>query len=161
MDPNLVAPCGMNCNLCAGYLAYTHGVPKARGRISHCRGCGPQGKMCAYLRKWCKPLRSNEVRFCFECSDFPCHKLQHLDLRYRTNYGVSFVDNLRFIQSKGLNRFLAEQSRTFRCDRCTTDFLCIHNGKCFRCDTIRTWRRSSRRILRTNKSAVRATQRGQ
>ena len=143
MDPNLVAPCGMNCNVCSSYLAWTHAIPKARGRISHCHGCGRNGKACAYLRKWCKPLKNEEVRFCFECADFPCHRLEHIDARYRTRYGASFIANLRTIQHKGIASFLRSQRREFRCDRCRTDVLSVHNRKCYRCDTIRNWKTRS------------------
>jgi len=145
MNPQLIGPCGMNCNVCSAYLAYTHAIPKARGRISHCRGCGPQGKSCAYLKKWCDPLRKNEIRFCFECNDFPCHRLKHIDERYRNTYGISFIENLKFIQANGVSGFTRAQERQFGCDRCRADVLSVHNDKCFSCDTVRTLRRKYRR----------------
>jgi hypothetical protein len=140
MDANLIAPCGMNCNLCSAFLAYTHAIPKAKGRISHCRGCGQDGKACAYLKKWCKRLRKEEVRFCYECPDFPCHRIEHIDERYRTHYGVSFIRNLKLIEKKGIDAFLCSQKRERRCPRCRSDVICVHNGKCYSCDTIRDWR---------------------
>ncbi len=136
----LVAPCGMNCNVCSGYLALTHEIPKARGRISHCRGCGRNGKMCAYLRTWCAPLRNDEVRFCFQCADFPCSRLKHLDGRYRDRYSVSLIDNLKFIRSRGIQKFLRAQQRLWRCPKCRTDVRSIHNGKCYSCNRVRSWR---------------------
>jgi hypothetical protein len=36
---DLVAPCGINCGICKAYLAYSRGVPRKKGEVSHCTGC--------------------------------------------------------------------------------------------------------------------------
>lgn len=140
MNPALLAPCGMNCNRCSSYLAYTHAIPRARGKITHCRGCGPQGKTCAYLKKWCRFLAEGEVHFCFECPDFPCNRLEHLDRRYRTRYHESLIENLRHIQKEGIASFVRKQEQKFSCPKCHNDVICIHNSNCYTCDTVRSWR---------------------
>ena len=47
MDPELIAPCGMNCNLCSGYLAYHNDTKNNGFRTSYCIGCRPRKKNCA------------------------------------------------------------------------------------------------------------------
>ena len=139
MDEKLIAPCGMNCALCSAYLAYTHQIPRKRGEIYHCEGCRPRDKRCAYLKRHCAPLSNGSVRFCYECKDFPCVRLKHLDARYRKEYGMSFIENLEVIRDKGLNQFLKDQQNKYSCSKCG-DWISIHNRKCFECDTISSWK---------------------
>jgi hypothetical protein len=74
INKELIAPCGMNCAICSGYLAYKNNLPKVRGKISHCKGCRPRNKQCAFLKKRCEDnlkLLRGEIDFCFECDFFP------------------------------------------------------------------------------------------
>jgi hypothetical protein len=106
MDAELVAPCGMNCALCAGYLASSSGVPKKGGKVSRCAGCRPRDKQCAFIRKRCVRLARKEIDFCFECGEMPCPDLLRMDNLYRTKYGMSLVSNLEFLRAKGMTAFL-------------------------------------------------------
>jgi len=133
MNKELIAPCGMNCGLCANYLAKIHDVRAAGVRMPYCAGCRPRGKMCAFLKKRCELLRLGTVEFCHECPDFPCRDLQAIDDRYRLRFRMSMVENLRVIREKGMDRFLREQRTTWRCQECEGTVSC-HNGLCFRCD---------------------------
>ncbi len=63
-------------------------------------------------------------RFCYDCAQFPCKTLKHLDLRYRTKYGMSEIDNLQFIRDNGMKEFLQDQRRRFESER---GILCVHN----------------------------------
>ena len=135
IDEELIGPCGMNCALCSAYLAYTHQIPRKRGQIYHCPGCRPRNKKCAYLKKHCTPLSSASVRFCYECEEFPCGRLSHLDARYQKEYGISFIENLEVIRDNGLDQFLKFERNRRSCPRCG-DLISVYNKKCFRCDTI-------------------------
>jgi len=135
----LVAPCGMDCNVCSGYLAYSRGIPKKRGKIVHCIGCRPRNKLCAFLKGRCAKLREGRVKFCFACSDLPCKELARLDERYRNKYNVSFVENLRVIKNRGVGKFLAEEQKRWRCPKCGGT-ICVHNGKCYDCKKITSWK---------------------
>ena len=130
----------MNCGVCSAYLAFTHGVPKKRGKITHCSGCRARRKQCAWLKGNCRFLRNEAVEFCFQCPDFPCDRLVHLDHRYRTAYGTSFIRNLEQVRDLGIDRFLDMQKETYTCGRCGQDFVCVHNRKCYRCDKVTSWR---------------------
>ena len=104
MNPNLIAPCGMNCTLCIGYLR----------EKNTCPGCREQGKVInaktTYCRKCiiknCEILRDNNWKFCSgKCEKYPCQRLKNLDRRYRTKYGMSMIENLEFIHEHGIRKF--------------------------------------------------------
>ncbi len=135
----LVAPCGMDCGVCSHYLAYDRKIPRRTGHIIHCAGCRPRGKECAFLKGSCQRLARREVEFCFQCDDFPCERLKALDRRYRTRYGTSLIGNLERIRDVGIEAFLNEQLRRYRCPSCGGT-LSIHSGKCYDCERIDDWR---------------------
>jgi hypothetical protein len=127
----LVAPCGMNCGICRGYLAFTHGIPRKRGRVTYCAGCLPRAKNC-YIKRNCLKLTRHEVNYCYECNEMPCKNLTHLDNRYRERYGMSMVENLKMLKAEGMDEFLKSQAEKYRCPTCG-DLVCVHDGKCYGC----------------------------
>jgi hypothetical protein len=132
---DLVAPCGMNCGLCKAYLAYTHGIPMKRGKVTHCAGCLPRAKYC-YLKRGCKKLGKNQIQSCSQCDTIPCKQLAHLDKRYRERFSMSMIENLRMIKVEGLDLFLKKQEERYRCPNCG-DVVCVHDGKCYSCGYVR------------------------
>ena len=66
----------------------------------------------------------------------PCANIEHLDKRYRERYGMSMVENLKMLRSKGMEEFLASQEEKHRCPSCG-DFICVHDGKCYTCNSKR------------------------
>jgi hypothetical protein len=133
MDPSLVAPCGMNCALCSKYLAWLAN-PESPGA---CEGCRARDRRCSILKKACRRLRNHEVEFCYQCEEFPCERLERLDERYRTRYGMSIINNLRRIRANGMEWFLEEQERRWRCTRCG-GIVCVHTGRCSSCNVEHT-----------------------
>ncbi len=129
----------MYCGLCSSYLAYTHQIPRKRGKFSHCTGCRPRDKQCAFIKKQCKKLLNGTIRYCFECLTYPCKNLAHISERYRINYGMSFIENLNLIRSRGESALWKALRERFACPKCG-DLKSIHNGKCFGCDEIKSWR---------------------
>jgi hypothetical protein len=132
MENELVAPCGMNCAICSGYLALKYDVKSKGIRTPYCKGCPPRNKKCAFLKKKCELLLNDKVRFCYECDGFPCENLKHIDKRYRTLFRMSPIDNLRSIQKNGVLRFREAQKKTWMCPKCG-ETICCHNGICFNC----------------------------
>jgi Protein of unknown function (DUF3795) len=128
----LIAPCGMNCANCAGYLACKNDVKDKGIKMPYCTGCRPRNKKCAFLKKRCSKLANNEVRFCFECSSFPCDRLKTIDSRYRSRYRMSMIENLNFIKRNGIEEFLDSQEKSWKCKSCG-EMICCHNGICFNC----------------------------
>ncbi len=131
MEEVLIAPCGMNCALCSSYLSLKNDL-RREGFKSYCDGCRPRDKQCAFLKKKCKPLQSGQVQYCYECADFPCSSLSHLDKRYRTLYRMSMIENLEFIRDKGIEQFMDKEEEKWRCPDCG-ETVCCHNGICFNC----------------------------
>jgi Protein of unknown function (DUF3795) len=128
----LIAPCGMDCRLCRAY---------ARER-KPCPGCrksdGPKSKACVTCSiKNCGMLAGQGLRFCFGCDEFPCTRLKHLDMRYRSKYGMSMIENLLDIKSAGILEFVKNENEKWRCLQCG-GILCVHKPRCPSCGE--TWR---------------------
>lgn len=132
MNKDLIAPCGMNCALCSAYLAMKHDLKKHGIMRYYCAGCRPRGKNCAFLKKRCALLGNGLVKYCYECAEFPCRTLKHLDTRYRTKYHMSMIDNLEYIRENGINALLEREEEKWKCPECG-GVICCHNGICFSC----------------------------
>ena len=130
--PDLIAPCGMNCALCASNLALKNDVRSKSVKMPYCTGCRARNKQCAFVKKQCPKVLNGEVTYCYECASFPCDNLKTLDKRYKERYRMSMIDNLRFIKKQGMESFLAEQEKTWTCPSCG-EVICCHNGVCFNC----------------------------
>jgi hypothetical protein len=132
MNEQLIAPCGMNCGLCSSYLATRYDLKSKGIQESHCTGCRPRNKQCAFLKKKCNSLLNGGVQYCYQCPDFPCERLQHLDKRYRTLYRMSMIENLEYIKKNGILQFLTREQEKWKCPQCG-EVICCHNGICFGC----------------------------
>ena len=128
-QPGLIAPCGMNCRLCIAYVRKRNPCPGCRvedpGKPKTRTGC--RVRNCAARRG----------RFCTDCASFPCELLKHLDKRYRANYGMSMIDNLRRIAGEGLRGFVAQEKIRWACPGCGAT-ICVHRQSCLACG--RNWR---------------------
>jgi hypothetical protein len=129
MKEILIAPCGMNCNLCMAYLR----------EKNTCSGCRDLEKTKSkYIRKCiirnCSIIKENNWRFCSpKCEKYPCQRLKSLDKRYRTRYGMSMIENLEFIMKQGMKKFLKSQEEKYKCPKCGS-VICVHNKKCYGCE---------------------------
>lgn len=123
----LIAPCGMNCGVCVAYLRESN---KCRG----CRGSdvGKPITRTTCKIKICKVLKNGKATFCFQCNDFPCDTLKHLDKRYRTKYTMSMIENLGNIQILGVTKFLLNEKSRWTCPDCGGT-ICVHKGVCSEC----------------------------
>jgi len=133
MKIELIAPCGMNCGICSSYLALTYDIKQKNIRIPYCSGCRIRNKQCSFIKKRCDKLLNNKIKYCFECEDFPCKRLQDLDKRYRTYFKMSMIENLQNIKKQGIEKFLRQQKKKWTCQKCGKT-ICCHNGICFNCD---------------------------
>lgn len=132
MREGLIAPCGMNCGVCLGYLGMRHEINKKGFRRQYCLGCRPRGENCTFMARQCEKLGKGLVHFCYKCADFPCRRLKALDKRYRTKYHLSMIENLEFIRDHGIDEFLSKEAEKWRCAECG-DVICCHNGLCLKC----------------------------
>ncbi len=126
-EKGMIAPCGMNCGVCLGFMRYK----------DHCPGCmtiddAKPGycKQCIIIN--CDLLKETESKFCYECPKYPCTRLKRLNKRYLTRHNTSFFDNLTMIKEQGIERFLDYETERRRCPQCGST-LCIHRSFCFAC----------------------------
>lgn len=123
----MIAPCGMNCGSCLGYMRFKNNCPGCRisadSKPEYCRHC---------IIINCDLLKKTESKFCYECPKYPCQRLKKLDKRYRTRYNTSFISNLTMIKEKGIEQFLAFETGRRTCPRCGS-ILCVHRSFCLEC----------------------------
>lgn len=127
INETMIAPCGMNCEICIAH----HREKKK------CLGCnGPDDnkpKHCIVCRiKNCEELDLNDPKFCFSCAKFPCTRLKQLDNRYRTNYGMSMIENLNTIHETGIDKFMSIENQKWFCEKCGK-VICVHRENCLNC----------------------------
>lgn len=112
----MIAPCGMNCALCVGFL-------REKNTCVGCRSGNKLGGCNRCIIVNCQKRLKNEWQYCFECDTYPCARLKQLDKRYRTKYEMSMIENLNFIRDHGTRKFLArEQKRWVKGDQ----IYCVH-----------------------------------
>lgn len=128
--PDLIAPCGMNCGICVAFFGYTLKGGKRKHPSSSYR---TRDSQCAFLKKQCSRLATEQIEYCFECSGFPCEKLKTLDKRYRDKYGMSMIENLRQVQAYGIKQFLKNEQERWKCPVCG-GIVCVNNKTCYTCN---------------------------
>ncbi len=126
-ESGLIAPCGMNCRICLGYLRDKN----------KCAGChrDDTDKSLSRVRciiRNCETIKTSQSGFCYECPKYPCRRLKQLDKRYRTKYAMSMIENLEFIRERGLRAFEAKEDERWRCRKCG-GVICVHRHFCFTC----------------------------
>ena len=122
----LIAPCGMDCGICLAHL-------RDRNRCASCMAAaGPRQHHCDVCSIKVCPQRSRGSTFCFDCATYPCRRLKHLDLRYRTRYGMSMIENLDSIRDTGIDAFVERENTRWACPTCGKP-ICVHNRTCYAC----------------------------
>jgi len=123
----LIAPCGMNCGVCMAYL-------REKNACTGCRGANaykPVTRVRCKIKN-CATFRSGKAKYCFECKNFPCDVLKHLDTRYRTKYNMSMIENLKHIKNFGIRKFIKNEEMRWTCSKCGGK-ICVHKGFCIEC----------------------------
>ena len=128
---DLIAPCGMNCRICWGYIREKNSCPGCL------RNHGQESKKSKYRStckiRNCEQIAKGKIRFCSDkCDSFPCTRLKQLDKRYRTKYGMSMIDNLKMINDVGIRQFIRNEKVKWVCPGCG-GLLCVHKPACLFC----------------------------
>lgn len=127
---NLISPCGLNCGVCIAHLR----------EKNVCAGCtedgGYKAKSCMNcIIKNCENRRTLALSQCGSaCPDFPCRRLKALAKRYLENYKVDLFDNLRHIETDGLDAFARADAVHWACPVCGAT-LSMHRDACLNCNT--------------------------
>lgn len=119
----LVAKCGLDCSICELYLSrdnselleqlVSKGIPRDK---LPCAGCNANGGRCVLMSSKCETYKCAEdkdLRYCFECDDFPCQMYQPLADGANSYPHNLKVYNLSLIKSQGINYFL-DYSQTIK-----------------------------------------------
>ena len=126
MKSELIAPCGMNCAVCIGFL-------RDRNR---CAGCLPDGKRIGHcdkcVIKLCDEHQQGEFVYCHECRRYPCARLRRLHKRYIEKYKSDLAGNLERIRVCGTEQFIAEEWNKWTYAGCGAT-LSVHREACLAC----------------------------
>lgn len=125
-NANLIAPCGIDCRLCRAYGRERNPCPGCRAKR------GFTGKGAFQCSVHCERLAHQEFNYCFECDEFPCKRLKHLDKRYQTRYATSPLANLDHIRADGIREFVRTENEKWACPECGS-MLCMHQPLCASC----------------------------
>jgi hypothetical protein len=124
----LVAPCGINCGICLGYLRDKNKCSGCWGDDSkkpyHCTVCSIKN---------CEHLSATGSKFCFNCPEYPCKRMKQLNKRYQTKYNMSNLENLQNVKSLGLEAFVQNEQIKWKCNECG-GMICVHRGFCLECE---------------------------
>ena len=127
----LIAPCGMSCRLCHGYI-------RDKNKCPGCRSIDRNESQKAKYRSKCKirnceHIIEGKTKYCSDkCDSFPCARLKQLDKRYRTKYGMSMIENLTSIHETGIRQFIRNEKLKWICPECG-DLICVHKPTCLSC----------------------------
>lgn len=135
INAEMIAPCGMNCAICIGFLRDKNPCPGCLGddqnKPKHCVNCSVV---------ICPELEKQEDRFCYDCEKLPCKRLKTLDKRYRAKYSMSMLENLENIKVWGIEKFIASEQKRWTCPQCGA-LLSAHRDDCLNCGYI--WEKRS------------------
>ncbi len=124
-----IAPCGMNCGTCIAFLREKNSCPGCRVLSAD---KSVSGQRCIIPK--CSYLKETGSKFCYECDKYPCRRMKQLEKRYSTKYNTSFYENLSIIKEKGIDEFLAFESKRRSCTSCGAT-LSVHRTACLECET--------------------------
>ena len=121
---NMTAPCGLDCFNCPMYLANEN--ENLRSIISRktdipyelviCKGCRNENGIIPFL-KMIEPcnvfqcIEKKEIKFCCDCSDFPCDHLHpYADKADKVPHNIK-VFNLCLIKKMGLESWAKDKAK--------------------------------------------------
>ncbi len=123
----MTAPCGLDCFNCALYLANDN--EKLRKTVAEkiqmplqeavCSGCRLQGGIISALKSTepCqvfKCISKKGLKFCFECSDFPCDHLHpYADMASQRPHNTK-IFNLCLIKKMGIENWASKKAKSVR-----------------------------------------------
>jgi len=134
LDEKLIAPCGLYCGECLGF------------QDGRCDGCLSRKGLCLKYSKVCNIyeccIAKKGRRFCNECKDFPCRKI---DKFFNTpEWHAEVVNNLKQISEMGIEKFLNNEVK-----RVTNLINCSKKHGIKHCSQCKNWpcKRLSRPVL--------------
>jgi len=149
-NENLVAPCGLYCGACSGYLTTQGyrdnrasgsggGKPKPSGESMLCDGCLGGGRVLAHVTKCairtCAESKT-KTRRCSECAEFPCSRITDFNNDGMQHHS-EVLANLRQLRTMGIKDWTKHEEERWTCPKCQTK-LSWYDAECPKCKTPRS-----------------------
>ncbi|RPH31840.1 MAG: DUF3795 domain-containing protein [Bacteroidales bacterium] len=119
------APCGMNCMVCYVHLKEKKPCSGCLGddqfKPDRCKACSI--KNCA---------KEKGFTYCYECSDFPCKRINNLEKSYKKRYNTSLIENSKMVKERGIMAFQVEEQKKWKCSKCS-GVISLHDKICSNC----------------------------
>ena len=127
----MIAPCGLDCSLCANANKEENPCPGCCGenesKPEFCSG------LCPIIYK-CE--KRSLYRYCIDCDEFPCEYAKERDYKYTVKYAYpgkeSPFKNMKMIKEQGIDYFLACEKERYTCKDCG-GIICNQDAICSRC----------------------------
>jgi hypothetical protein len=123
----MTAPCGIACFDCVTYLAKDD--VELRAKVAKqfnmqpedvvCKGCRANNGKCSVIRAKCRVYpcaESKGVKFCCDCTDFPCDLLHPYADKADSLPHNTKVFNLCLIKKMGLEKWATEKAKQVKND---------------------------------------------
>ncbi len=126
----MIAPCGLDCNICIGRLRKDTPCPgcwgTGDGKSEHC------AKLCKIV--FCKHRKQLANGYCNTCAFYPCEHILRMEEKYQNEYPLeeSLIDNFAQIEKYGMDKFLDCEAQKWTCSNCG-GIISVHTGKCTHC----------------------------
>jgi hypothetical protein len=105
--------CGLYCAACPDYRdSKCHGCKSDNLKEGLCMNCNL--KSCA---------REKGVEFCFECTDYPCRKLEEFKTDKHCPYHTEVYDYMDTIKTRGRDVWLSEMKKRWSCPGCGKELV--------------------------------------
>jgi hypothetical protein len=145
INKNLVGRCGHYCGACSIYRACEDGGELLEvmekscppDRNIYCKGCQAVDETC-WPYNHCKIRECLDAKgfdFCYECDEFEkgeCEEWKRL-AEGHAKIGMDLHENLLSIKSEGVEKWLREQDKKWRCSSCGKPIS--EEEKCYQCGT--------------------------
>lgn len=127
---DVIAPCGIYCDVCPSYE-------------KTCNGCGSVDPNQKRISKWSCKIRMccmdhQNLRYCYQCTDFPCKVLKKLQQSHPGNpkfsYRHEMLDNLDDLKRLGERQWIQLQKKKWTCPKCKGKLL-FYANQCPTCGT--------------------------
>lgn len=126
-DPKLAAVCGLFCPACTFFIGSNHDRARLE-RLSErlgrgvgeleCHGCRSE-KRAFYCEKHCKMTgcaSEQKIRFCVECSRYPCDEL--ITFQVQMSHRIELWESQQRIKEVGYEAWYGEMARHYSCPEC-------------------------------------------
>ncbi|MDP4094612.1 MAG: DUF3795 domain-containing protein [Bacillota bacterium] len=128
--------CGLYCGGCTYYQNTMKGIKTKvdENLYTECLGCNS-----GTTTPWCSDCqikncnREKGIRYCLECSTFPCEILNYFMNDEKYPYHKEVPENMKRLQEIGLNKWIEEQDSKYTCKKCGEKFDWFEN-QCKHCE---------------------------